>query len=154
MSSRTGIVRAVLHAYATALPPYFVWEMLQMPAYTGMPESWGRSTAWCALAALADAAVAASLVALGAVAYGDTHWYVPPTLSRYARLVAAGMAVHLAAEWVMVRQLGWFGYSPRHPIVPLLDIGALAILQPLVVLPLVFAWLARSQSATKVDRAR
>lgn len=142
MSLSRDVLREVCRAYVMALPPYFAWEMLQMPAYTGMPASWWLVTAWCAMATLADAAVTAGLVALGAVAFGQARWFAPPSLTRYATVVTVGVAIHVVAEWIMVRRFGWFGYRQWHLLVPGLDVGVLPVVQPLVILPLVFAGLA------------
>ena len=39
--------RAIGRLLVIALPLYFTWEMLQAPAFTGMPDEWKRATAWC-----------------------------------------------------------------------------------------------------------
>lgn len=37
MTSRTNVARRLL---VVSLPLYFAWEMLQAPAFTGVPTSW------------------------------------------------------------------------------------------------------------------
>jgi hypothetical protein len=37
----------VLRLLALTLPAYFAWEMLQAPAFTGMPKGWLQATAVC-----------------------------------------------------------------------------------------------------------
>ena len=54
-----------------ALPAYFVWEMLQAPAFTGMPQGWWAATAVCALAAAGDGVIVLAVFAIGAGLYRD-----------------------------------------------------------------------------------
>lgn len=128
-----------------ALPAYFVWEMLQAPAFTGMPPGWWAATAVCALATVGDGVIVLAVFAVGAGLYRDWRWFAPPRPGRSAIVVLAGVIVHVAIEWVMVHRLGRWGYQPWHPIVPPLGIGVVPLLQPLVVLPLVFWVLARTK---------
>jgi hypothetical protein len=38
--------------------------------------------------------------------------------------------------------LGRWGYAAGHPVVPLLNVGVLVVLQPLILVPIVFGALA------------
>ena len=137
---RTGVRLLII-----ALPAYFVWEMLQAPAFTGMPPSWWAATAVCALAAAGDGVIVLAVFGIGAGLYRDWRWFAPPRPGRFAVVVLTGVIVHVAIEWVMVHRLGRWGYQPWHPIVPLLGIGIVPLLQPLGVLPFVFWALARTE---------
>jgi len=57
----------------------------------------------------------------------------------------------------MVYRLGRWGYSPWQPLVPLLRVGVLPVVQPVVLLPPVFWALARTTGRDaqqdKVERA-
>lgn len=128
---------------AVAFPLYLVWEILQTPAFTGSPADWRIATMWCGIAALGDVAMAVATFAIGAFAFGDTRWFVPPTPTRYATVVLGGLGIHGVTEWVMVHRLHRWGYADMHPVVPVVDIGALPVLQPLVILPVAFWLLAR-----------
>jgi hypothetical protein len=55
-------------------------------------------------------------------------------------VVIAGIVVNVAVEWGAGRLLGAWAYQPWQPTLPPLGTGLLAVLQPIVVLPLVF-WL-------------
>jgi hypothetical protein len=48
-----------------ALPPYFAWEMLQAPAFTGMPADWRASTMACAQATVGDGVIVLALFGAG-----------------------------------------------------------------------------------------
>lgn len=51
--------------------------------------------------------------------------------------------VILQVEWVMVHRRARWGYQPWHPVVPVFGVGVPPILQPVVLLPLMFWRLAR-----------
>ena len=125
---------------AVTLPLYFTWEMLQATFFTGMPAHWLAATAICALATLGDGVLVTLVAAAGALLYRDGRWFVPPSVSRYGGLVAIGVVLQIAVEWVMVHGLDRWGYAPSQPVLPVVQVGILPVLQPIVLLPLVF-WL-------------
>ena len=125
---------------AVTLPLYFTWEMLQAPFFTGMPAHWLAATAICALATLGDGVLVTLVAAAGALRYRDGRWFVPPSVSRYAVVVAIGVVLQIVVEWVMVHGLDRWGCAPSQPVLPLVRVGLLPVLQPIVLLPLVF-WL-------------
>jgi hypothetical protein len=134
-------LRAVLpRLLAIALPLHFAWEMLQMPGFAGLPESWLVATAVCALAAIGDVVIALALFVFGVVAFRNPHWFEPPRIGRYAAIVAVGVILQAVIEWVAVYRLRLWTYRDVQPIVPPLGVGILAILQPVILLPLTF-WL-------------
>ena len=141
MTGRRGLSGLIGRLIVVTLPLYFSWEMLQAPAFTGMPTGWLAATATCGQAALGDAVIVLALFALGAGLFRDARWFVPVRAVRYAVVVLAALVVHVVVERVML-DLGRWGYAPRHPVIPLLGVGALVILQPLVLVPLVFGALA------------
>lgn len=114
--------------------------MLQMPAFTGLPQGRLAATGWCALAALGDAVIVLAMYGFGAALFRDFRWYRPPTAHRYAIVVTTGVLLHLLIEWVAVHRLALWGYRDIHPIVPAVNVGLLAILQPVILLPVTF-WL-------------
>jgi hypothetical protein len=122
------------------MPLYFAWEMLQAPFFTGMPAHWLAATAICALATLGDGVLVTLVATAGAVLYRDARWFVPPSVSRFGVVVAVGVVLQIAVEWVMVHGFDRWGYTPSQPVLPVVRIGILPVLQPIVLLPLVF-WL-------------
>lgn len=133
MSGR--LVRLIL----VALPLYFGWEMLQAPAFTGMPHEWLAATGVCALATLGDAVIVLVLFGVGAVTFRETQWFLPPRPGRYAVVVGVGVVVQVGVEWAMVHGFGRWGYASVQPVIPWLEVGVVPVLQPVVLLPLVFA---------------
>ena len=135
-----------------ALALNFAWEMLQMPAFTGLPESALAATGSCVLAALGDVAIVLAMYGLGAARFHDVRWYRPPRAHRYAMIVTVGVLLHLLIEWVAVHRLARWGYSEIQPIVPGVDVGLLPILQPIILLPLTFWLVARVTEPRPDDR--
>lgn len=74
---------------------------------------------------------------------------MPVRRGRYAVIVAVGVVLFAAAEWVRSGQLQLWRYDPRHPTVPGLGVGVLAVLQPAVLLPMTF-WLASRRHVATV----
>ena len=96
-----------------ALPAYFVWEMLQAPAFTGMPPGWWAATAVCTLAAAGDGVIVLAVFGIGAGLYRDWRWFAPPRPGRFAIVVLTGVIVHVAIEWVMVHLVWDAGATNR-----------------------------------------
>lgn len=132
---------------AVTLPLYFTWEMLQAPFFTGMPPDWVAATTICALASFGDGVLVALVAMAGAVLYRNGRWFVPPSPSRYGVVVAIGIVLQVVVEWVMVHGLDRWGYATSQPVLPVVRVGILAVLQPIVLMPLVF-WLAAQWEGT------
>ena len=62
---------------------------------------------------------------------------MPVRVGRYAVVLLAALAIHVMVERVML-SLGRWGYAPGHPVIPRVKVGVLVVLQPLVLVPLVF----------------
>ena len=135
------------------LPRYFTWEMLQAPAFTGMPAGWLAATAVCAQATLGDAVIVLTLFALGSCLYRDARWFVSVRGGRYGVVVLAALVIHVVVERVMLG-LGRWGYAAGHPVIAFLNVGVLVVLQPLILVPLVFGALAAWERRRKGPRAR
>jgi hypothetical protein len=115
--------------------------MAQAPAFTGMPEGVWAATAVCALATLGDAVLVLLLWGIGALLFRDPRWFVAPAWATYVPVVLVAIAAQVTLEWVMVYRFHRWGYSPGHPLVPGLRVGALPTLQAALLPPLIF-WLA------------
>jgi hypothetical protein len=140
-------VRTLGRLLAVTIPLYFAWEMLQAPFFTGMPPGWAAATAVCALATLGDGVLVALVATAGALLYRDGRWFVPPSASRYAVVVGIAVVLQIVVEWVMVHGLDRWGYAPSQPVLPVVRVGLLPVVQPIVLLPLVFGLVARWEGA-------
>ena len=86
-----------------ALPLSFVWEMLQAPAFTGLPRPWFAHAAVCAIAAAGDALLVLALFALwlavdrfGLWGYAARHPTLPLTGTGLLPILYAVIVVPLA----------------------------------------------------------
>jgi hypothetical protein len=145
------MIGTALRLMAVALLPYFAWEMLQAPAFTGMPSDALVATLVCAVATLGDLVILLFLYALGVGLFGDPRWFVPPRFARYALVLVVAIGVHVGVERLMVG-LGRWGYAAGHPLIPLLGVGVLVVVQPLVLVPLVFGALAMRERVRWAQR--
>ena len=136
-------MRSAARLVAIALPLNFAWEMLQMPAFTRPPESLLVATAWCSVATLGDGALAVAVFGVIAMVFTDRRWFTPPRPERYAVAIVLGVVLNVAAEWSLARGAGLWSYAPWQPVVPVVNVGALAIVQPVVLLLLSLWLLAR-----------
>jgi hypothetical protein len=124
-----------------ALPLYVLEELAQMPAYRPDARSLAVSAALCSLAAVGDVAIMLALWACASMAFRAAAWFSPPRPGRYVAVVAAAIGVNAVVEWLAVGRLGLWAYQPWQPALPPLGTGLMAVLQPVIVLPLVF-WVA------------
>jgi hypothetical protein len=106
-----------------ALPIAFTWEMLQMPAFAGLPESWLAAGGVCAVAAIGDALIVLAMYGFGAYLFRDPRWFVPPSVRRYAVIVAPGLILQLLVEWIAVHRLALWSYRDVQPVLPGLGLG-------------------------------
>lgn len=79
-----------------------------------------------------------ALFGLGVLLFGR-NWFVPPRIGRYAVIVAIAVVIQIAVEWAALA-VGRWEYATWHPRV--LGAGLFPILQPVVLVPLVFSALA------------
>lgn len=147
--SSMDTIKSAARLLLLALPPYFAWEMLQAPAFTGMPPGRWSATAVCALAAVGDGVIVLVVFSFAALLFHDWRWFVPPRVGRYLTALLLGVVLQVAIEWIMVYRLGRWGYASWQSVVPILGVGILPILQPIVLLPLVFWALARTGSPAR-----
>ena len=117
----------------------WLWETVQMPAY----EPPAQATAATALAhvvpSLGDMAVTFAVYGVCALAAGRCR--LPGTWNEYAAAALLGGACAVAYEWKALAS-GWWSYSNRMPVVPLLGVGLWPLLQLTLLVPLDF-WLAK-----------
>ena len=135
-------MRTVARLLVITLPLYFLWEMLQAPAFTGMPAGWLEATVVCGVATLGDGVIVLGLFGFGWLMFRDFRWFMPVRFHRYVIIVLAGVAVQVVVEWIMVYGLGRWGYAQGHLVVPSLGVGLLPVLQAIMLLPVIFWGLA------------
>ncbi|MGH7373118.1 MAG: hypothetical protein ACREJY_02715, partial [Candidatus Rokuibacteriota bacterium] len=68
-------MRTVARLLVITLPLYFLWEMLQAPAFTGMPPGWLEATVVCGVATLGDGVIVLGLFGFGWLMFRDFRWF-------------------------------------------------------------------------------
>jgi len=109
---------------------HFAWEMLQTPFFSGMAARphW-IATLICLRATLGDVAIGLISVAAVALWQRDRWWFLSPSHAAIAVYLAAGLMATVALERHAVVSAHRWSYSELMPIVPGLGVGALPVLQ-------------------------
>ncbi len=133
-------IDTMLRLIAIVLPLFFAWEMLQAPAFAGMPHDWWGSAVICGKATLGDVVIVLALFGIGMLVGRDFRWFARPKLGPYLAIVVVGIGVQVAVEWAALRTGRW-SYTAWHPTLPPLGTGLFPVLQA-VLFPLTFRLLA------------
>jgi hypothetical protein len=105
----------------------FVWEMLQMPLYTGMKQNM-QSIIFCALASVADAIMVLLLYYSFALIYKESFWVRRLISKRIALLMIASGLGAVLAEMIHLSQGNW-AYAESMPLLPVVNVGLIPVLQ-------------------------
>lgn len=134
MNAGAGRRLWVLFTLAVALN--YPWELGQTPFYEGMrfPGAWSH----CFVAALGDGLLVMVIQTTMAVLSRSADWYRAAPWPAYLLVATAGLIVALAVEWWGLHIAGRWRYSPLMPLVPGIGIGAIPLLQMMVLPPAVF----------------
>lgn len=124
---------------------HYPWEFLQVPFFAGMEEAphWD-ATLFCSRAALGDAAMELVAFWIVAAVVRSRRWVLSPSPKTVALFIALGLAMTLAFEWLATGWLDRWTYAASMPVVPLLGVGALPLVQWLL-LPPISLWLVYRQ---------
>jgi hypothetical protein len=129
--------------YAVAVAANYPWELAESPLYEGMGD-FGAMWWHCFVASLGDGLLVLFILAAGWIAFGRTGWFVSPGVAGYGLMLAVGLVIAVAVEWIALRVERW-SYAATMPLVPGLGVGVVPVAQMVVLPPLVFR-IARSIS--------
>jgi hypothetical protein len=120
------------------------WEFLQVPFFRRMATAmhW-PAVKDCTAAAAGDAVILVVAFWLVAAAAGTRTWMMELTWARLLGFLAIGLLVTIAIEGYATA-VGRWEYSEAMPVAPILQVGAVPLLQWLVLPPFV-VWLVRRQ---------
>lgn len=125
--------------FITSLALNWLWEMIQMPAYsTTAGQSWRSMLLLCTIASLGDAAVTLGIYAVSALATRRWRWAAQAKWKHYVGIALLGVAAAVIIEKA-ASPLGLWAYSSRMPIVPVLRVGLWPLLQLTLLVPLAVA---------------
>ncbi|MDO8884102.1 hypothetical protein, partial [Pseudotabrizicola sp.] len=122
---------------------HFVWELVQVPTYTGMAEMphW-EAIKLCMSATFGDVGFALTAFWLASLAARRRDWMLRPARFPAAIFVAVGIVLTVGFEYYYTNiSLRWT-YSDLMPLVPPFGTGLSPLLQWLVV-PILVVWLTR-----------
>ena len=134
-----------LYFAAFAFVLNFIWEMLQMPLYTGvMQKPYSESVVICLLATAGDVAIMLGAFWLLALLAHSRHWVSGSDSKQVVQFTAIAFVIGIAAEEVAIKPLHSYSYNSRMPIVPVLGMGLVPLLQ-WILLPLAVFFLSKRQ---------
>lgn len=126
------------------LPLELLWELAQFPLYDVWHQNdWSYILYGLAHCTLGDLLILLAIYEIIALLGRDRTWYATRgiwTKGLLFTLLGAGYTIY--SELTHVRIKGTWGYTELMPIVPLVEIGAMPLLQWLLVPPLLL-WLMR-----------
>lgn len=122
---------------------HFVWEMLQVPWFTGMTEASHGVVVWlCTRATGGDVLILLAGFWLASLACGHRQWLFRGELKPALIVIATGIVLTIVLEWLATGPLDRWSYADAMPVVPLVGVGLAPLLQWLLLPPLIL-WLTR-----------
>jgi len=119
----------------------WLWEMLQMPAYVKITaSSWQAKVFVCTVASLIDAVITLGVYGLGGIFAGRLQWAMRGGW-KVSLILALGGAMCAVIIERFALAFGFWSYSDRMPVVPVLGTGLLPLLQLTLLLPAAL-WIA------------
>lgn len=124
----------------------FVWEMLQTPLFARMPQlpHWPM-TVICLQATIGDVGIAIVAFAVGALTDRRLSWFEAPSKRASASYLVAGILLTAAFELHAICTGRW-AYSELMPTLPCIGIGAIPLLQWIILPPIVLHLTRRYQA--------
>ena len=126
---------------------HFVWELLQVPTYSGMAEMahW-QGIKLCTSATIGDVGFALTAFWLASLVTKTRHWIGSQTALPALVFIATGVALTVGFEFYYTQVSQRWTYSDLMPLVPPMGTGLSPLLQWFVIPPLVL-WLSRRHLA-------
>lgn len=128
----------------------FPWEVAQMPLYVD-DVNWFEFALHCIIPSLGDGLIVLLIFCVGWVARGRSDWADRPGWAGYALMMITGFVIAVIVEWVALHGLQRWSYTASMPLLPGLGIGAVPVLQMLILPPIIFRmtgwWVGRQHRA-------
>lgn len=141
MGTRSGWLHTAAAIFATAVIFNYAWEMAQSPLYRDQAALPAR--AWhCFIASLGDGVIVVFIWAAGAYCFRAHAWFQHPRARGYWLMLFVGLFIAVLIEWIALSAGRW-SYTSRMP--RLGELGLVPVLQMLVLPPIIFATVARTQ---------
>jgi hypothetical protein len=129
--------RTITAIFVAAVIVNYPWELAQTPLYEGMGD-FSRMLWHCFVASFGDGLLLLLIFGACWATLRRRDWFVSPGRRGYLVMLAAGLVVGVAVEWAAVHLAGQWAYTPRMPVIPILNIGLAPVAQMLALPPLIF----------------
>lgn len=121
----------------------FVWEMLQVPWFTGMADASHGSVVWlCIRATGGDVLILLASFWFSSIVCRDRRWVLDGNRKPAVILVITALTLTIVLEWLATGPLQRWEYADSMPIIPIIGVGLSPLLQWLLLTPLIL-WLTR-----------
>lgn len=124
-----------LGLYSTAFLINYIWEMAQMPFFSGMDYSDIRVWLICLKASIGDANIIIVIFLIGRLFFRNWDWPNRLTLLKGVYLVLIGGLIAALIEIHALSTDRW-SYSAIMPVIPRVQVGVLPFIQ-MIVLPFI-----------------
>lgn len=126
-----------------ALPLELLWEIAQFPLYTVWQEgSWSYIFYGLAHCTLGDLIILLLVYWAVSLINRDRNWHLGAVVANGLLFTILGAMYTVYSEIINVRIKGTWGYTELMPMVPIIEIGAMPLLQ-WILIPPVLLWLMR-----------
>jgi hypothetical protein len=124
----------------------FVWEMLQVPFFTGMTTipHW-QGVKECTFATGGDVLISLICFWFVATIVRSRQWLHICSWKHIGLFLLPGLIITVGLEFLATNVLGRWTYAENMPVLPLLGTGLIPLLQ-WIVIPFLLLWLARLQT--------
>jgi hypothetical protein len=140
--------------FITAVLLNYPWELAQGVLYAGADYTKGM---WshCFIASLGDGLMILIIHMISWAAVRRSDWFIQCQRGWWVPMIATGLVLGIAVEWIAVHLLERWSYTDQMPLVPGLEIGVIPILQMLILPPFIFAVAAKiMQSLISASRPK
>ena len=148
-------LQQIMAMFLVAVAVNYVWELAQAPLYAGWT-GWDNIWWHCFVASLGDGILVWIIFATGWAVFRRFDWIADPDARAIGVMLAAGLGIALAIEWLAVHILERWTYGPRMPVIPVIGIGLVPVLQMLLLPPLIFrivaGWSGRKHARDRERR--
>jgi hypothetical protein len=128
--------------FITAVLLNYPWELAQGVLYAGADYTKGM---WshCFIASFGDGLMILIIHMISWAAFRRSDWFIQHQRGWWVPMIATGLVLGIAVEWIAVHLLERWSYTDQMPLVSGLKIGIIPILQMLITPPLIFALVAK-----------
>ena len=123
----------------------YPWELAQGVLYAGADYAKGM---WshCFIASLGDGLMVLIIHMIAWATFRRSDWFVQRQRGWWVLMIATGLMLGVAVEWIAVHLIVRWSYTDQMPLVPGLGIGVIPVLQMLILPPAIFTIVAKLRS--------